>query len=418
MKIWLIMSGEPLEYFGERPHRIGVFSKLLSKHGHDVTWWTSTYDHQHKKYLFDSDTEVTSKDGVNMFFLNPKTSYSNNVSYKRIINHKQIAEKFRKSASKKELPDIVLCCYPTIDLAQVAVNYGINNNVPVVIDVRDMWPDIFKELLPKSLTFFSNFFLLPLKMRAKSIFSKAYAITGITDEFVNFGLRYAKRVKTEKDKAFPFGYPLTTVSEYDKVKVLENLKSKGIIFDYHFTICFFGTIGKQFVFEPIIKAANELKGENVQFIICGVGDHLDDLRKQAEGLKIITPGWLDKKELTVTMEFSHIGLSPYVKNDNFLSNFTNKNIEYLAGKLPVLTSISGVSGKVFEKYDCGFVYNQSAKILKEKILLLKENPEIRDKMSGNAFSLFKEKFLADKVYGDMMLYLEKIKNQYKNESIS
>jgi|APSaa5957512535_1039671.scaffolds.fasta_scaffold26182_4 hypothetical protein len=29
MNIWLIMSGEPLEIFGDRPHRVGILSKML-----------------------------------------------------------------------------------------------------------------------------------------------------------------------------------------------------------------------------------------------------------------------------------------------------------------------------------------------------------------------------------------------------
>ena len=67
MNIWLVMSGEPLEMFGERPHRVGILSKMLVQKGHKVTWFTTTFDHQHKKYWFNNDWRsrrwYISKDG-------------------------------------------------------------------------------------------------------------------------------------------------------------------------------------------------------------------------------------------------------------------------------------------------------------------------------------------------------------------
>ena len=117
MNIWLIMSGEPLEMFGERPHRIGILSKMLVDEGHQVTWWTTTYDHQHKKYFFHEDTEMKSNSGVKMFFLHPRMPYKKNISFQRIINYKQVSLKFKKHSEMKEKPDLILCAFPSIDLS-------------------------------------------------------------------------------------------------------------------------------------------------------------------------------------------------------------------------------------------------------------------------------------------------------------
>ena len=80
MNIWLIVSGEPLEMFGNRPHRVGMLSKVLSRQGHLVTWWSTTYDHQSKKYLYKKTAlDVKKKCGVKMCFLHSKTKYIKNI---------------------------------------------------------------------------------------------------------------------------------------------------------------------------------------------------------------------------------------------------------------------------------------------------------------------------------------------------
>jgi len=59
MKIWLVTIGEPVpvhEGVRDRLCRTGYFAHLLANHGHNVVWWTSTFDHFRKKHLFEADT--------------------------------------------------------------------------------------------------------------------------------------------------------------------------------------------------------------------------------------------------------------------------------------------------------------------------------------------------------------------------
>ena len=51
MKIWIITVGEPLPMDdGEvRAYRSGLLFSELVNAGHEVTWWTSSFDHSQKK---------------------------------------------------------------------------------------------------------------------------------------------------------------------------------------------------------------------------------------------------------------------------------------------------------------------------------------------------------------------------------
>ena len=133
-------------------------------------------------------------------------SYKKNISVQRIIKHRQIAKNYfiiRKSGK----PDVIICGYPSIELAYNAVRFAKINKIPIVIDARDMWPDIFAGVLPSILKPLAKVFLLQYYRMAKYIFSNATSIVGITDGFVEWGLSYAGRGKSLRDKPFYLAYP-------------------------------------------------------------------------------------------------------------------------------------------------------------------------------------------------------------------
>ena len=78
--------------------------------------------------------------------------YSSNVSLARFRDHRQVAERFAAAAAAEpRRPDIIVAGLPTIELCLESTRYGKQRGVPVVLDMRDMWPDVFLELLPPAL---------------------------------------------------------------------------------------------------------------------------------------------------------------------------------------------------------------------------------------------------------------------------
>jgi len=70
MRVWLITIGEPLPLGGrDRVLRTGFFARLLAERGHEVTWWTSAFDHFKKVHLATSDTTVDAGEGVSIRML-------------------------------------------------------------------------------------------------------------------------------------------------------------------------------------------------------------------------------------------------------------------------------------------------------------------------------------------------------------
>ena len=412
MNIWLIMSGEPLEMFGERPHRVGILSKMLVQKGHNVTWFTTTFDHQHKKYLYNETTKIKSDFGVNMVFLHSDTPYYKNISFARIKNHKEVGEEFYKVANKLKKPDIILTAFPTIDLAYYAVKYAKENNIPIVVDIRDLWPDIFLDVLPKFLKPFGKILLNDYYKKTKYIMKNTNFIIGVSQKYLDYGFKFNNRKKTKFDKVFPLGFNKMKLNYNIYKKQEEKFKQTGID-KKKIIIWFVGTFGRTYDLMPILKVAKELQNENnLQFVLTGDGENSKKWKKYAENLNnVIFTGWVNKEELEYLGKISKIGVMAYKKGAP--QGLPNKLFEYSANGLVILSSLRGETEKILGKEKIGFTYYND-KDLKEKIILLKNNQELLEQMSQNAKRLFDERFSADKVYGDMIEYLENIVKEYKN----
>jgi hypothetical protein len=150
-RIWLVKLGEtlPIGTNKKRLLRTGLLAEILAKEGHEVTYWCSTFDHFNKENRFAEDTEIETEEGYRLKLLNGK-AYLKNVSIDRLINHRQIAKKFKEQIYKEgNKPDLILTSIPTVELAYECVKFGKKFDIPVLLDIRDLWPDIFfQELLP------------------------------------------------------------------------------------------------------------------------------------------------------------------------------------------------------------------------------------------------------------------------------
>ena len=208
MNVWLIKIGEPLPIWrkNDRLLRTGLIAEQLVKSGHCVTWWTSTFDHAHKVHHYASDHTAKVNDNYRIVLLHG-TGYSKNISLMRILDHKIISTKLRRMAMYEQAPDIIYCAFPTHDLCRTAALVSQHFRVPLVIDVRDLWPNILMDMfIPNFLTPLGRLALWPMTKDMNYAFHRAKAIWGTSPYFVEHGLYYSGRCKNSHDMSFPLGY--------------------------------------------------------------------------------------------------------------------------------------------------------------------------------------------------------------------
>ena len=153
MKVWILEISDFLpEIDGiNRPYRAGMLANALIKEGHHVQWWTSTFNHQLRRQRFDNDKTLRIEKNLVIKMLHGP-GYKRSISYSRWKHNKTVAARFKAeliNLTEKERPDIIYSCLPTLELCEEAIKYGKNARIPVVVDIRDQWPDIYLTLVPK-----------------------------------------------------------------------------------------------------------------------------------------------------------------------------------------------------------------------------------------------------------------------------
>jgi glycosyltransferase involved in cell wall biosynthesis len=412
MKIWFTEIGEPLPIEEDvRLHRYGMLTKMLSSRGHDVVWWTSSFSHAPKKHVVNDDSDLT-VDGVNLRILKG-LGYEKNISLQRIRHQKHFSESFYHRAKKQPLPDIIISPVPTIETAEMAVRFSRKFRVPILIDIRDEWPDEFVDLAPKPLRSIAKLFLYPYFEKMRRICMEATGIIAVSGSFLNYGLCFANRLKGENDGVFPLGYTDEPIGQEKILEARKFWKGNGVD-ENAFVCCFFGTIGKFFDLGTVILVAEILSREfPIQFVLCGEGTSLNHYKQLAAGTdSVFFPGWMDAPKIAALMEISSVGLAPYAKNTRM--SLPNKPFEYFAGGLPVVSSIQGEMKHILADNDCGRTYEaDSVEQLCHALRELRTDDTLSRDMGKRARQLFEQEFSIERIAKKMEEHLVKVVENYR-----
>ena len=414
MNFWVIHAQEPLpqpsHVTTRRLWRSNTIAEMLTRRGHRVVRWRSGYSHYEKCYLVSGSPRVEFE-GFEFQFLEGPT-YKHHIGYRRIKHHQAVARKFAEIANTMDhRPDVIHVSNVPLELCRAVVAFSARLGIPVVIDVRDLWPDLFLDIVPDALALIKPWLKLLARYSyqdAAYAMRNATAITGITEPFVDWGLRLAERKRTEWDQVFHMSYPESGAGR--EAAGIAKLSGRLGLKDGEFICCYFGSIGHQSDFDTLIEAAR-LMGSRAQakFVICGDGPKLRRLRKKASGLSnVVFPGWLEAEDVRSLMQVATVGLIPFKERDNYTLNMPNKFSEYLSGGLVLACGLRGEMARLIEAHDCGFVYpTGDAATLTQKLIELAVFPPARlQAMKENAKVLFREQFNYKVIYARLCAYLE------------
>ena len=397
-KLWLVKIGEPWPTDNPAPrlNRTGVMAQLYANHGDEVTWINDVFDHNAKAQRFNERVSITPQARLQIIGLRGP-GYPRNVSLRRFIHHGRIAAEFKKISSQLPRPDLILTSVIPLELMVEAVRFGRSNDIPVIVDVRDMWPDAWLDVIP-----------IGLRGIARSLFRRYYrmleeglrgasAICALSSEALDWALVHSKRAKRSLDSVLPLAYLPPEISPAQRSAAAAfwdglgvNEKSEGRL-----RICFIGTFTKRVEFSTIIEAAKLLDvktRERIQFVFCGSGELDYQLRQATKALDcFLFPGWVEAAKLAVLLERVQIGILPYPSDSDFRRSIPNKVFDYLNGGLPILTCLRGAVEALVTQSGSGWMYeNGSPASLCDVIHRLMEDPSSISAASQNAHRVANE----------------------------
>jgi len=412
MRIWVVEIGEtlPIEK-NARLLRYGLFTReLANRYHHDITWWTSGFSHFQRRHVCAKDQEVR-VDAVNLRIIKG-LGYKSSVSVRRILHQKNFASQFSKRFSQYSKPDLVICSVPTIENAYWAVRKSLEYNIPVLIDIRDEWPDELVDVAPALFRPLVKFCLRRSFNKMHFICKNATGIIAVSKNFQEYALNFAGRESVLADGVFPLGYPETT--KRVSTEAGRQWWTKIGVDEKKMICCFFGTIGNFFNLDTIIDVAERLNGKyQAQFVLCGSGQKLKYYKKKAHNLSnVIFPGFVDGNKISALMEMADIGLAPYAQGTKM--SMPNKVFEYMAGGLPLVSSIQGEITQILEKHHCGITYDaESTEQLTFVIQKLYDHPDLRKQMGKNGEKLFLDKYTTEKIVQKFNAHICEVVEKYQ-----
>lgn len=402
MIVWLCQAGEtPSFKSGQRKMRTSLLAEELCRRGHEVVWWASLFDHQKKAWRESSDVDPHPLPSLTVKYLRG-CGYKKNVSPRRFLDHRIIAHKFKKACLAEKVPDLIIASLPTYDMAVQAARYAKKNDVPLLVDVRDQWPEIFVKYLPP--------FLAPL-VRAALVYDfkifreslkTAFGITSMMETILHWSLGYAERPASESDKVFYLGAlkPL----KFAAGEIEQKLQS---IPKDHLCVAFVGTFGNQNNPTILIQAAELLRDAPISFVLGGNGVHFETLKKRSEGLpNVHLLGWLNESEMNTALRRADLAVCPTPPNVDVLPN---KVFVYFSHGVPVLSSSHGDLAHLIEKDHLGSQYE--AENLADFCAQLKkylQHPELLQEQRQAVIKKFNDHFEASTIYRQFADHLEKV----------
>jgi len=407
MLVWLLKISEaiPTDETVSKG-RTAMLAEKLVERGHEVVWWVSCFDHTKKRMVLEDDADLNLAPGILVKALKGMP-YAASFSLRRYIDHRIIAWKFRKRADSVPLPHLIVACMPDYNLAWEAVAFARKRGIPIVVDIRDPWPDLFVDHAPSILKPLLRVVLYRDFQKLKRTLQAADAITSMVNGLLQWGLSKAGRRPTWKDRVFLIGAPRPNKgaggSVSDRIAaVLEQVKTK-------FVVAFTGTFNRTYDPTVIINAAEllqqrkDLQGR-IAFVMAGDGDYFSQTKNLAHKLgNVFFPGWVNRQERDSIHSVSSVGVVP----GTLPGAFPNKAFAYLSAGLPVLSSTGGDLNRLLSDYDAGYYFGAGNHVqLASLIVKLLEEPGLQRKMAQNARRLFDERLDADKIYSSFVDHLE------------
>jgi glycosyltransferase involved in cell wall biosynthesis len=405
MNVWLIQSGEPAPLKDDiRKMRTALLADVLVERGHSVYWWSSAFEHQRKIWLSEKDREFHFSPQLTLRVIRG-CGYRGNISIARYIDHKIVATKFKMQSRRVNKPDIVVTSMPCHQLAYESMLYARLNRVPLVVDIRDLWPDTFLGPLQKARLYKLGRIALALDFAKLSyLLQEADSLVAMSQGCLDWGLNKIGRPQGRWDKVFYHGYKNrlknADLGDFD---YLDKFKNKQVF-------VFVGTFGDSYELRLILEVARRFKGngkKDLLFFLAGTGEQYERLKAEVADLpNVLLPGWIEASDIEKALFSSWAGIVPC----NSVKNAApNKVFEYLSAGLPLISSLEGEMADLIEHHAMGLNYRPGdAEGLYNCIQKLSTNSGLRSKMAANASRFYEEFGDADRIYAEYAEHVEKV----------
>jgi len=282
--------------------------------------------------------------------------------------------------------DLVITQTPPITLANLVYKIKKESGAQVYLILRDIFPQNAVDLgfLRKSSLLYKFF-----RAKEKRLYQISDHIGCMSEENIKYIAKHNPEVsftKLHELKNFqiPFSGPRNSA---EKLRGAYNLIGR-------FVVVFGGNMGKPQQLENVLNLASSVEDYNdIVFLLIGEGVEMKRIAKAIKEKNltnvIIKPS-LPKKDYQDLLYTCDVGLISLHINFT-IPNIPSKALDYFNVGIPILASLDYATdfGKIIEENKLGlWAYADQPKILKENLLKLYKNEELRREFGKNARNYF------------------------------
>lgn len=379
----------PLEKSSSRYHSI---ARLLVESGVSTEVITSQFYHTKKQNrnqnVFEVSYQVTLlEEGI----------YKKNVSPARLLAHHRFATnviKYLKTREKQ--PDAIYLFVPPAELAKQVVEYTNKNQIRVVIDVLDLWPEAFHMVLPK---IFSEILLFPMKKQIEYAYRNADAVIAVSNTYVQRAIKDNK--KCASGHSVFIGTDLCAFDTASENASSLDGKLRPI------TMAYIGMLGHSYDLCGVMDAMELLREKDVdivELLIMGDGPLREKFENYAyqKNLPVRFTGRLSYEEMVKKLVKCDIGINVLV--GNAAQSIINKQADYVSAGIPIINVQKNQEfGELLLEYNAGITCSPDDLVsLEESICRLAKDDALRKEMGMNSRRLAEEKFDRNKTYYEII----------------
>lgn len=369
--------------------RYRSFADILCKE-YNLEVVTSTFCHLKKEQRNKSELHIETL--PYKMTLCYEKGYSKNISLRRINSYTEFGKNALLYIKERKKPDLILVSVPSLAVADYISRYAKANEIPLIIDIQDLWPEAFKMVI--SIPILSDIIFAPMMWQANRIYSRADVIMAVSDTYVARG----KRVNSSADTlSIYIGTDSGLIKE--KTEGIEVPKEKE-----KFVIGYVGALGYSYDIKGVIDAIELLKQEglakNIKFKVMGEGVCRAEFENYAKksGVDCEFTGLLEYGRMMKTLMTCDIAVNPIVGRS--VSSVINKVSDYAAAGIPVInTQNSKEYRELLARYGAGLnVENGNVRELADAILKYYNDKECRAASGANEKKMYDELFDRTRIY--------------------
>ena len=381
----LIITQNFYPEIGSHANRMNNLFQLLKEESYDVSVLTTEPSYPNK-YLYEdkkfwNDNTLDNECKIHRIKVKNRKYALNMLN--RLVHYLEISIKMLLFVLfNKQKFDVVLVTTPAIFIALVGVIAKFRYRSRLILDVRDLWPESLKGVGVFNRKIIINCFSL-LEI---FLYKKANYIIINSIGFKDYIIKKAK-IKPTKITYIPNAarqHELCSTYKYHK----------------KFRVIYTGNIGLAQDVEFLKSLAQKLDKNHILITIVGYGQKKNELQNFIRDRKLNNVVFVNPttRAECIKLNSEHdVGVLSLNNNDVFDTVLPGKLIDYMISGLPVVAAVSGYSKEIIQKYQTGFVSEKrDAYEIVKYIVLLKANPELREKTAYNAIDLIKEHFIWEK----------------------